>query len=214
MSDARFPCHWLNDRRFNRTTDKAFRTYMETLAYSVTNRTDGVLEVDDVRTVGADVIAELLKVELWTAIDKGYLIADYRTTQSSSQQFLAGEAEKAYSREYKAVDRAGGTKEEAKAAGRAAAEEVRRKTSGNLLGTLPAQGTARASARQEQGAYEEGENNEIPPFSKYADEGESSSQMPAFCSECAGPLTGPLDLAEGICAKCEVGSRDPWAATG
>ena len=47
MTDARFPERWLNDRRVLRLPDDAFRLFVLSLAWSVANRTDGVLKDDD-----------------------------------------------------------------------------------------------------------------------------------------------------------------------
>jgi hypothetical protein len=39
MTDARFPERWLNDRRLLRLSDAAFRLFVISLTWSVSNRT-------------------------------------------------------------------------------------------------------------------------------------------------------------------------------
>lgn len=47
MTDARFPERWLNDRRVLRLSDPAFRLFVISLTWSVSNRTYGELYDDD-----------------------------------------------------------------------------------------------------------------------------------------------------------------------
>jgi hypothetical protein len=51
--DARYPERWLNDRRINRLTDQAYRLFVCSLAWCVSNRTDGILEAADLLTIPA-----------------------------------------------------------------------------------------------------------------------------------------------------------------
>ena len=86
MTDARFPERWLNDRRILRLSDAAFRLFVTSLVWSVSNRTDGELDVADLdllpRTDG-DAAVELESAGLWK-LDKGHwLICDYRSTQTT-----------------------------------------------------------------------------------------------------------------------------------
>ncbi|GAB4082092.1 hypothetical protein G3R41_08770 [Modestobacter muralis] len=71
MTDARFPERWLNDKRVVRLNDSAFRTFVTTLAWSVSNRTDGVIELDDLDLIhGADPAAAqaLFAAGLWSPV--------------------------------------------------------------------------------------------------------------------------------------------------
>ena len=68
MTDARFPERWLNDRRIVHLSDRAFRTFVLTLAWAAANRTDGRLDLDDLAFVrGADeaCAVELMTADLW-----------------------------------------------------------------------------------------------------------------------------------------------------
>ena len=47
MTDARLPEPWLSDRRLSRLSDAHYRSYIQALLFSVSNRTDGVIEPDD-----------------------------------------------------------------------------------------------------------------------------------------------------------------------
>jgi hypothetical protein len=53
MTDARFPERWLNDRRLLRLSDAAFRLFVISLTWSVSNRTDGVLDTGDLTLIPA-----------------------------------------------------------------------------------------------------------------------------------------------------------------
>jgi hypothetical protein len=44
VTDARFPDRWLSDKRIQRLSDGHFRSFITSLVWSVTNRTDGVTE--------------------------------------------------------------------------------------------------------------------------------------------------------------------------
>jgi hypothetical protein len=70
MTDARFPERWLNDRRLLRLSDAAFRLFVVSLTWSVSNRTDGELDASDLALMpGIDPTAagELARAGLWMA---------------------------------------------------------------------------------------------------------------------------------------------------
>jgi hypothetical protein len=89
MTDARYPEAWLNDRRILRLSDAAHRLFVVANAWSVSNRTDGELHVDDlpllpgVDTSRAD---ELAKADLWEKIGDRWLIADFVNHQTTRAQ--------------------------------------------------------------------------------------------------------------------------------
>lgn len=88
MTDARLPERWLNDRRLLRLSDAEFRAYITSLLWSVSNRTDGHLESDDLDLIpGArEASGALVKAQLWTST-KGVLeVTDYASTQTSSDE--------------------------------------------------------------------------------------------------------------------------------
>lgn len=68
MTDARFPDRWLSDRRFARLSDAHFRSYVTSLAWSVTNRTDGVIEPEDLALIpnfAKDAVKGFIGIGLW-----------------------------------------------------------------------------------------------------------------------------------------------------
>lgn len=89
MTDARFPERWLNDRRFIRLTDRAFRGYVNALAWSVANRTDGVILPDDLELIrGTDltVADALVTSDLWGVVESGWVIREYEDTQTTRRE--------------------------------------------------------------------------------------------------------------------------------
>ena len=55
MTDTRIPEWWLTDRRILRLSPSAFRTLVMVYVWTVSNRTDGLVELDDVDLIpGAD----------------------------------------------------------------------------------------------------------------------------------------------------------------
>lgn len=94
MTDARLPDRWLHDRRMNRLSDGHFRSYVLSLIYAVSNRTDGVVEPEDLATIpkfAAGAVKALVDNELWQPREKGWLIIDFESTQSSREALEAAE---------------------------------------------------------------------------------------------------------------------------
>lgn|ERR1022692_4483670 len=86
MTDARYPERWLNDRRFLRLPDGAFRLFFISLAWAVANRTDGVIYDDDLALmpgIDAGQAKTLAKADLWERVSDHWLILDYEETQTS-----------------------------------------------------------------------------------------------------------------------------------
>lgn len=90
MTDARLPDRWLIDRRFNRLDDRDWRSYTYSLMWSVSNRTDGVIEESDLPLIphfSRDSIPAFLAAEVWAVmddrIDIAWRIIDYGPTQTS-----------------------------------------------------------------------------------------------------------------------------------
>lgn len=109
MTDARFPDRWLSDRRLQRLSDSHFRAFITSLAWSVSNRTDGVIEPDDLALIPNFPLATvkpLIEAELWLPQRSGWLIADYAVTQTTSAQLIANEQQRVREREKKARQRA------------------------------------------------------------------------------------------------------------
>lgn len=109
MTDARFPEKWLNDRRVLRLSDPAFRLFMIGLAWSVSNRTDGLLDDDEpelMPTVDPAAAAELEKSGLWVRDADRWLITVYAGTQTTRQELEHADAIREKARLKKARQRA------------------------------------------------------------------------------------------------------------
>ncbi|OFJ52559.1 hypothetical protein [Mycolicibacterium grossiae] len=109
MTDARIPDRWLQDRRLQRLNDAHFRAFITSLVWSVTNRTDGVIEPEDLGLIpnfAAKSVQAMVAAGLWQPLEKGWLITDYVVTQTSKDQLVALENMRARERQKKARQRA------------------------------------------------------------------------------------------------------------
>jgi hypothetical protein len=109
MTDTRLPERWLNDRRILKLTDHAYRSFFNALMWSVSNRTDGVIEPDDLKLIpGFDpgCVSELTDSGLWAKLRKGWLIDGFAVTQSTRDILEANDRQRAASRERKRRQRA------------------------------------------------------------------------------------------------------------
>ncbi|BCI53701.1 hypothetical protein NIIDNTM18_29790 [Mycolicibacterium litorale] len=89
MTDARLPEKWLTDRRLARLDDASFRSFAQALMWSVSNRTDGLIEPDDLALIPTFVrgsVPALVASGLWTALGHGWLITDFVSTQTSRSE--------------------------------------------------------------------------------------------------------------------------------
>lgn len=89
MTDARLPERWLNDRRVLRLSDGALRLFLLGLAWSVSNRTDGVIEDEDlplIPTVDVSRAAELGKAGLWDRYSGHWMFVDFDSTQTTRDE--------------------------------------------------------------------------------------------------------------------------------
>jgi hypothetical protein len=109
VTNANLPERWLNDLRFRRDqlSDAAYRGYMNALMWSVANRTDGVIRPQDLKYIpdfDHGVIRGLVNDDLWQprGPNRGWLIADFATTQTSRDLVEKYEREKALDRARKA----------------------------------------------------------------------------------------------------------------
>lgn len=99
MTDARFPDRWLNDRRILRLSPEHFRAFVLSLTWTVSNRTDGRVEVEDLDMMPAcsvDTAAALVDAGLWEPADDGtgWQIVDFLSTQTSRAQLEGLELKK------------------------------------------------------------------------------------------------------------------------
>lgn len=89
MTDARFPERWLNDRRFSRLSGDQRWGFMAIMAWSVSNRTEGVVTFDDVadiRWLNPDDMPVYVNVGLCAEVDEGWLIVDFQSTQTTRKE--------------------------------------------------------------------------------------------------------------------------------
>lgn len=111
MTDARYPERWLNDRRLLRLSGDDHSAFVRALAWSVANRTDGVIEFGDLKLIPdmTDATSDaLVKAELWKVIDGGerFHIVDYEETQTSRDELEILANERRRNREAKRRERA------------------------------------------------------------------------------------------------------------
>jgi hypothetical protein len=155
MVDARMPDRWLSDRRLLRLSPSAFRTFVMALMWSVSNRTDGLIEPNDLDLIpGAspDDLHELVRREL-VERDGGFLrLVDFAATQTSRAELEVLENVRRREREKKARQR------EAKAGKGGDPEETDGDSPpGTSPGTVPRDRTGKArqgQARQGQAPRE------------------------------------------------------------
>lgn len=122
------PEKWLSDRRLLKLSDAAFRLHVTGLMWSVSNRTDGIIEADDLPVmprVDPGAVAELEKADLWTQSRGRWLIKDFKGTQTSKKQLEQQDEAREADRVRKAAERAAAkAKKDAEEAAEAAAREA------------------------------------------------------------------------------------------
>lgn len=90
--DARFPTHYMTDRRVVRATPEQFRLFVLATAWAVSNMTDGRIDHDDLALIpfaGIPLAEGLVKADLWTPTEGGWVITDFAKTQTSAAQIEA-----------------------------------------------------------------------------------------------------------------------------
>lgn len=109
MTDARFPERWLTDRRVLQLSDAGFRLFVVGMAWSVSNRSDGIICDADLRLmpfIDPACADELVRNGLWKRKGRGrWLITDFAATQSSRDVLDALEGYRRSEREKKARQR-------------------------------------------------------------------------------------------------------------
>jgi hypothetical protein len=109
MTDTRLPDRWLTDRRIQRLTDRAYRAFFNALMWSVANRTDGIIEPEDLALIPGFtpcVEDELVAAGVWIERNEGWLIADFGGTQTTRAEHQLLEHMRTKAREKKARQRA------------------------------------------------------------------------------------------------------------
>jgi hypothetical protein len=109
MTDLRVPERYLNDRRVMRLTPIDFTSFVMASLWSVSNRTDGQVEPDDLPLIpmfNDASIRILVEKGLWIDTSDGWEISDYATTQTSKHDLEVLENARRADREKKARQRA------------------------------------------------------------------------------------------------------------
>lgn len=109
MTDLRVPERYLNDRRVMRLTPIDFTSFVMASLWSVSNRTDGQVEADDLPLIpmfNDASIRILVEKGLWIDTSDGWEISDYATTQTSKHDLEVLENARRADREKKARQRA------------------------------------------------------------------------------------------------------------
>ena len=109
MTDARLPERWLNDRRLLRLSDAHFRSFLMALVWSVSNRTDGCIEPEDlalIPTFAEGAADAFVKAGLWDHLEYGWRINEFAVTQTSKCDLEVLENNRRRDREKKARQRA------------------------------------------------------------------------------------------------------------
>jgi hypothetical protein len=197
MTDARFPERWLLDRRFGRLSADAFRGFVLSLTWCVSNRTDGRIEAADLSLLPwcpPFVVEELVAAGLWTAEAGGWLVSDFPHTQTTRAQLDGLDHKRALTRERVSRHR----------------EKVRGgDNSGDGYGSRDVTGAVTrytkdrlGQARQGQ-ALEEEHTGILPESSKVP---EPSSMDSVFCHGCGQELDDwDSGTVAGHCLACSAG---------
>lgn len=146
MTDARFPERYLSDRRVLRLDAEEFRAWTLATLWSVSNRTDGQIDVRDVDLIPAlDVgIAEVLvDAGLWANTSSGWSIVDFAQTQTSRHELEVLENARRRDREKKARQR-GAKGAEAPAFSDVPGDSPGGSSPGTSRGRVPGEGTGQA----------------------------------------------------------------------
>ena len=112
MTDARFPDRWLSDKRIQRLSDSHFRAFVTSLTWAASNRTDGVIELEDVALIpnfATGAAKKLVDLGLWApriGAGRGWQIVDFPATQTTAAELRAAEQKRTKEREKKARQRA------------------------------------------------------------------------------------------------------------
>jgi hypothetical protein len=116
MTDARLPDRWLSDRRFHRLKDNEYRSFIQSLIWSVSNRTNGVIEPEDLWSIPCfdpDAVKAFVDRKLWCPRKRGigWKIADFQATQTSREELDRQDRARAKNRDRQARHRANVTRD-------------------------------------------------------------------------------------------------------
>jgi hypothetical protein len=152
VTDCRLPERWLNDRRLLRLSDSAYRTFVQLMLWAVANRTDGIMELEDVDLIPRARRTDLPELQcqgLIKVTGQRLTLIDYRATQTSRDELQVLENARRRERIKKARQRAAAKDDPP-------GDHPSGQSPGTSLGTGPRDSTGRQEGRQE-GTYDEAE---------------------------------------------------------
>lgn len=109
MTDSRLPERYLTDRRIVRLSDSERSSYIMAALWSVSNRTDGHIERDDlplIPTFNPASVTALTRMGLWLESDGGWVDTEFSKVQTSKSDLEVLENARRADREKKARQRA------------------------------------------------------------------------------------------------------------
>lgn len=190
MTDARIPERYLSDRRVLRLSDRGFRVYVLALTWSVANRSDGVIEDDDIVLMPGNFAAgdmtEIVTAGLAKQQGARYLLLDFEDTQTMSRELQVLENVRRRERLKKARQRAA-------AAGKGADDE----------GTVPGDTHGGSSPGTAQEGRQEGRQVLEPPPTEVSSPSQVNEYGVGFCSseDCSNfEKLGP----DSLCSECVI----------
>ncbi|GAB3183627.1 hypothetical protein GCM10027060_18890 [Nesterenkonia halophila] len=194
--DSRFPTHYLNYRDVLRLSPAAFRTFVLSTAWSVSNMTDGSIPRADLPLVPfatEEHAAELVSSGLWSESDDGYVITEFAKHQTSAARMEASltnrretdRARKQRERKHRSGDHSSCLSEHCDEADSAPPQEESRGLSRDRHVRLEGKAEAEAEAEAVQGVHEfvDEETGEVFDSASTSDSSDStplSSRVPSF----------------------------------
>ena len=175
MTDARMPERWVSDRRLQRLSDAHYRSYFQALLWSVSNRTDGVIEPEDLGLIPNFAVGApqaFVTARLWTPLRHGWLIADFDATQTVRSELEMLENVRARERRKKQRQRA------------AKADET-----ADVPGTVPGdgpEGQSRGTTQEGRQARQAGKDREGAPPAPVDLDSDHHNHEPVMCQRCSG----------------------------
>lgn len=191
--DSRFPTHYLNYRDVLRLSPAAFRTFVLSTAWSVSNMTDGSIPRADLPLVPfatEEHAAELVSSGLWSESDDGYVITEFAKHQTSAARMEASltnrretdRARKQRERKHRSGDHSSCLSEHCDEADSAAPQEESRGLSrdGHVRLEGKAEAEAEAEAVQEVHEFVDEETGEVFDSASTSDSTPASGRVPSF----------------------------------
>lgn len=203
VTDVRFPERWMYDRRLRKLSGDGFRLFMMGMAWSVSQRTDGVIpdvDLPDVPYVEPELINDLEAHGLWRRDGDRWVIEDFAGTQTNRRELERLEAIRRADRERKSRQRA-----------QAASMEVPPDVPRDVQTDTPRRGKAKAKLGQED--LPPTETEDFPDDTDFltsplaeppAPESTPKSGIWPLCTKC-GNDPGSFSPVGGLCRKCRFG---------